>query len=80
MVSEPIIALRDDDDGSDSEILIMSSNTRNLKNEEVNTPAKSRDSLTAKEILKLNEVGAAIGVDINGYHDQMKEMVTNIYR
>ncbi|KAL4559926.1 hypothetical protein LXL04_032072 [Taraxacum kok-saghyz] len=40
--------------------------------------AKSRDYLVAEEVKKLDEMGAAIGVELNGCHDQMKELVTNM--
>ncbi|KAL4555547.1 hypothetical protein LXL04_038169 [Taraxacum kok-saghyz] len=75
VMNNTIIVDRDEEGGSDSEIFIKSSNTRILK-EDSAPVAKSRESLIADEVLKLDEVGTAIGVDIHGYHDQMKEMET----
>ncbi|KAL4581161.1 hypothetical protein LXL04_017370 [Taraxacum kok-saghyz] len=77
VTNNAIIVDRDEEGGSDSDILIKSSNTRNLKKEPTGK-IKSRESLIAEEVLKLNEVGAAIGIDAHGYHDQMMEMATNM--
>ncbi|KAL4562301.1 hypothetical protein LXL04_034501 [Taraxacum kok-saghyz] len=76
--SNTVIVDRDEDGSSDSEILIRSSNFRNLKNDDAVKAVRNPELLINEEVMKMEEVGKAIGVDLNGCHDQPKELVTEI--
>ncbi|KAL4555405.1 hypothetical protein LXL04_038023 [Taraxacum kok-saghyz] len=72
----PILVERKEDEGSDSEIFIRSSNLHIMKSEAPVNPIRSTEVLIADEVAKLNSVGAKIGVDLEGYQDQLKNMET----
>ncbi|KAL4580253.1 hypothetical protein LXL04_016439 [Taraxacum kok-saghyz] len=72
----PIIIAREDEDSSDSETFIRYSNKRNLKKLNISGSSLNTEALISAEATKINEVGNAIGVNLEGFENHLKGMET----